>query len=302
MRVLLGSPGPRATAFLTALAMLAFAANSLLARLALGEGDIDPLSYTALRLATGAAMLWLVASAVRAGRADGGGRADRTPGDGAAALFLAFYAIAFSYAFVTLPAGTGALLLFGTVQATMIARGLAEGERPHVRECLGLILALGGLMWLVSPGLASPDPVGAACMVIAGVGWGGYSLRGRGDEDPVDRTAGNFLRTLGISAVLLPPLGFALVTGGVLQIRLTPAGALWATLSGAITSGLGYVIWYAALAGLTATRAAIVQLCVPVLAALAGVLVLGESLTPRLVLSGAIIMGGVALAVTTPRE
>lgn len=200
------------------------------------------------------------------------------------------YAVPFAFAYRTLPAGTGALILFATVQVTMIAAGLRSGERPPAVVWTGLLLALGGLAWLVRPGLAAPSPVGAALMAAAGAAWGLYSLRGRRSASPVRDTAGNFVRSV------LPALVVSAAAAGT--AHATPRGALLAFLSGAVTSGAGYAIWYAALPGLTAVRAGIVQLGVPVLAAGGGALFLGERVTLRLLLASIVILGGVAMAIT----
>jgi drug/metabolite transporter (DMT)-like permease len=266
------------TAILTLAALVAFAANSVLCRLALGSGAIDAGSFTGLRLGAGAIALYLVSRT----------RHESPAGDWPSALALAAYAAPFAFAYNTLTAGTGALLLFGAVQVTMIATGLTAGERPHWLEWSGLVVALVGLVSLVSPGLHAPSPVGSLSMVGAGVAWGIYSLRGRSARHAVAATTGNFLRAVPFAVVLgLASLRF---------VHVSPRGALLAVLSGAITSGLGYVIWYAALGGLTATRAATAQLAVPLLAAVAGVLFLGEPVTMRLVAAAALILGGVTLA------
>lgn len=201
-------------------------------------------------------------------------------------LFL--YAIAFSFAYLELSAGTGALLLFGAVQLTMLGVGIALGERPPVLEWMGLALAAGGLVYLVFPGLHAPSPLGSVLMGAAGVAWGVYSLRGRGATNPVGETARNFL-------LAVPP---ALVASLIARhaAHITPSGAALATCSGVVTSGIGYVIWYAALPGLTAARAALVQLAVPLIAAVAGVLFLGEFISTRLLFAAVLILGGIALA------
>ncbi len=266
---------------LTALAMLDFAANSLLCRLALTGSAIDPASFTSIRLVSGALTLWLIVCLRERRLRPGGSWAS------AAALFA--YAAAFSFAYIGLPAGIGALLLFGSVQSSMIAVGLARGEQLDQRQTAGFLLALGGLVLLVRPGLAAPPPMGSLLMIAAGVAWGIYSLRGRGAGDPTVATAGNFLRAV--------PMTLALSLVFVSRARLDRTGAAYALASGALTSGLGYVIWYTALKGLSVTRAAVVQLSVPVLAALGGILLLGESLSFRLVLASAAILGGIALVV-----
>ncbi len=266
------------TAVLTCLALIAFAANSVLCRLALGDASIDAASFSTIRLAAGAAALALVLA----------GRGDRPAGSWPSALALFLYAVPFSFAYLSLDVGTGALILFGAVQATMIATGLREGERPHRLEWLGLVIAVGGLVYLTSPGLTAPSPGASLLMGAAGIAWGVYSLRGRSADRPIAVTAGNFL--LAVPPALAVSLAFA---GGT---HLSGRGALLAVVSGAATSGLGYVVWYAALGGLSATRAATAQLAVPVLTALGGVAVLGEPVTLRLVLAAALILGGVALA------
>ncbi|MBD3223064.1 EamA family transporter, partial [bacterium] len=239
---------------LTVLAMLAFAANSLLCRQALREGAIGPVAFTALRLGAGAVALLVIESARR--------RRWHVPGGGSwtSAAMLAIYAGGFSLAYLGLTAGTGALILFGCVQVTMIVWGIVRGERPDRWQWVGLALAVAGLVYLVSPGLTAPPPTSALLMALAGVAWGVYSLRG-GRDDPIATTAGNFVRT-----VPLVVIGVVLATGEA----VSTAGVLLAVISGAITSGIGYVLWYGALRDLTATRAAVVQLSVPVIAALGG--------------------------------
>jgi drug/metabolite transporter (DMT)-like permease len=286
----LAAPAPRAldraalrTAGLTAGVMVAFAANSLLCRAALDGGHADAAGFTALRLAGGALVLGLVA------RGRGGTAPARDPGS-AIALFV--YATSFSLAYLRLPAGTGALLLFAAVQVTMIGAGLRGGERPAPREWAGLALALGGLFLLARPGPERPDATGAALMLGAGVAWGVYSLRGRGAVDPVAANAASFAGALPLA---LLAVALARVAD---HVRLTPEGVALALLSGGVASGVSYAAWYAALRGLTATRAALVQLAVPPLAAAGGVVLLGESLGPRLVVSSALVLGGIALAVS----
>jgi drug/metabolite transporter (DMT)-like permease len=277
------------TAVLTAAAMLAFAANSLLCRAALADGHADAASFTTLRLASGALALWLVARSRGAASP-----APRVAWGSAIALFA--YALLFSLAYLRIPAGTGALLLFAAVQLTMIGVGLRSGERPRALEWLGLAVSLAGLVLLTRPGASRPDPTGAALMLGAGAAWGVYSLRGRGARDAVVANAASFARAVPLA--LATSALFALWFGA----ELTPAGALLALASGGVTSGLGYAVWYAALRGLSATRAAIVQLSVPPLAAVAGVLVLGEMLSLRLVLASALILGGIALAILGHRR
>lgn len=278
-------------AWLAPPALVAFAANSLLCRAALGGGQLDPASFATLRVAAGAVTL-VALTRLRRRTAGAPGAAGGSPGaiggDWRAAFFLFAYMMAFAFAYVTLRTGTGALLLFGTVQATMIVKAHRSGERPRPAEWLGLLLALGGLVYLVLPGLAAPPLMGAFEMVAAGLAWGFYSLHGRGSRDPLADTAGNFARAL--------PLVAAVSLAGLAPARVTPQGALLAVTSGALASGLGYVIWYAALPALKATQAAVLQLAVPILAALGGVLLLGERVTPRLLVAMALILGGVSLA------
>ena len=272
---------------LTLAALVAFAANSLLCRAALGHGLIDAASFTTVRVVSGAVVLALVARV---------GAGERAKGSWASAAALYLYAIAFSFAYRRIPAGAGALLLFGSVQATMIGADLSRGGRPCRAEWIGLCVSVCGLSWLAWPGSASLDPGGSALIAMAGVAWGVYSLRGRGTLRPLDVTADNFLR-----AVPLALLGSALSSGGRAIPAATTTGLLLATISGALTSGLGYVVWYAALQHLTATRAAIVQLAVPVLAAAGGVVALGESVSARLLGAALLILGGIAIAVSRRR-
>ncbi len=268
---------------LTLLAMLAFAGNSLLCRQALRGTEIDAASFTTVRILSGALALLVIV------RWRGGGLG----GSWASAAALFGYAAAFSFAYLSLPAGTGALLLFGAVQATMIGVGLWSGERLRPVQTGGLVIALAGLVGLLLPGLAAPPWLGAVLMLGAGVAWGIYSLRGRGAGDPTAVTAGNFLRAV--------PFALALSLATFSRASLDPAGVGYAAVSGALTSGVGYAIWYLALRGLTATRAATVQLSVPVLAALGGVMLLGESLTARLAVASVAILGGVAMVILDRR-
>jgi drug/metabolite transporter (DMT)-like permease len=193
-----------------------------------------------------------------------------------------------------LPVATGALLLFGAVQATMIGYGIWSGERLVRPQLVGLLLALGGLVGLFLPGLSAPPLSGSLLMLVAGASWGVYSLRGKGVDEPTRVTAGNFLRAVPITVVL------SLLT--LKDTSLDTAGILYAVASGALASGLGYVIWYTALPMLRATHAATVQLGVPVIAALGGVLFLGEPVTWRLVWASAAILGGIALVVLERHE
>jgi drug/metabolite transporter (DMT)-like permease len=265
--------------------MTFFAANSLLARLALREGEIDAGSFTAVRISAGAAILTLIVTARQ-----GGISAIRDNGSLRAALALYGYAITFSFAYLSLDAGTGALILFGAVQITMLAAGIVRGERPQLLEWIGLCLAFGGLVYLVSPSLTKPSPIGVASMAASGTAWGCYSLAAKRVRAPTAATAGNFARATPMAAVTL-----------VVIWATRPPHASWiglglAAISGALTSGVGYVIWYVVLRRLRTSRAAIVQLTVPVIAAGAGVLLLGEQMTWRLVHASVSVLGGVALA------
>ena len=283
------APAPWSTAGLTGAAMIAFAANSLLCRAALGGAHVDPATFTTLRLLSGAVVLGLLVR-IRETSAP----PSRSIWGSAAALFA--YATGFSFAYTRIPAGVGALLLFAAVQLTMNGAGLVSGERPRPFEWLGLAFSLAGLFVLTRRGLARPDPLGAGLMLLAGVAWGLYSLRGRRQGDAVGANAASFARALPLSLAA----SVAAVLLGATHLSLT--GVWLALASGAIASGLGYAIWYAALRGLTATRAAIVQLSVPPLAAAGAVVFLDESLSPRLFVASALILGGIALAVAAHRR
>ena len=274
------------TTALTAVAMLAFAANSLLCRLALQRAEIDPVSFAGIRLVSGAIMLAVIVRFRSKPHAP-------SHADWLAAAMLFAYVAFFSFAYLTLSAGTGALILFGAVQLTMFGVGLRSGEKFGSVAWLGLGLAVAGLVYLVSPGIAAPPLVGAALMAIAGVAWGVYSLRGRGVADPLAATAGNFARAA--------PLALLMSAFFIINARayVNEAGVALAIASGALTSGIGYVIWYAALSKLTAMRAATVQLSVPLIAAFGGVAFLSEAITPRLAAASATILGGIAMVLTS---
>jgi len=271
---------------LTSLAMLAFAGNSLLCRLALAHTAIDPAGFTAIRLLSGAVMLSLAV------RLRGGPWAGH--GNWISALALFAYAIAFSFAYVGLSAATGALLLFGAVQATMIGVGIRRGERLHAAQLAGLALAVAGLVTLLLPGLTAPPAGRAALMLGAGVAWGVYSLRGQGAGEATAVNAGNFLRAVPVALLLCLLLPQPASTD--------LAGVGYAVASGALASGVGYAIWYAALPSLRSTTAAVVQLSVPALAALGGALLLGEPITARVVLASVTILGGIAIVVLGRRR
>ena len=271
---------------LTSLAMIAFAGNSLLCRVALKHTRIDPASFTTIRLISGAVMLWLV---VRTSH-----RAHSGSGNWMSAFALFVYAAGFSFAYVSLPAASGALLLFGAVQATMIGHGIWTGERFQRLQLAGLLLALGGLVGLLLPGLSAPPLFGSLLMLGAGVAWGIYSLRGKGAGDPTNVTAGNFLRAVPISAALSITM--------FNNISLDSAGVWYAISSGALASGIGYAIWYTAVPALKATNAATVQLSVPVIAAVGGIVFLAEPITLRLTVTSAAILGGIALVILEKRH
>lgn len=277
-------------ATLTALAMLAFAGNSLLCRAALAGGTIDAASFTTVRLISGALALWLI---VRLRTGAGAAAGDRM-GHWGSALALFVYAAAFSFAYVDLSAATGALLLFGAVQATMIGRGLMRGERLRPRQWVGLCVAIAGLVTLLLPGLSAPSPHAAVLMLSAGVAWGVYSLRGARGGDPLRETAGNFLRAA--------PFAVALSVATLGHWHGSATGLGLAIASGALTSGIGYAIWYTALPALKAAQAATVQLSVPLIAALGAVVLLDEPMSLRLFAAAVAIVGGVALVILQGRR
>jgi drug/metabolite transporter (DMT)-like permease len=266
---------------LTSLAMIAFAGNSLLCRAALKHAGIDAASFTTIRLISGAMMLWLI---VRMGRGTQTGR-----GNWLSAIALFVYAAFLSYAYAGLTTAMGALLLFGAVQATMIGHGIWAGERLLKLQLVGLVIALAGLVGLLLPGLSAPPLFSSILMLASGVAWGVYSLRGKGAGDALRVTAGNFLRAAPIAAALSILM--------VNRTSLDSAGFWCAVASGALTSGIGYSIWYTVLPALKATKAATVQLSVPVIAALGGVVFLGEPITLRLLLASVAILGGIALVI-----
>ncbi len=285
---------PRRVALLTLVALVAFAGNSLLCRAALRDTGIDAASFTAIRIVCGALALWLIVR-VREGRG-----ASRGAGSWRSALALFAYAAAFSFAYLSLTAATGALLLFGAVQVTMIGSGRAHGERLHGVQGPGLLLAVTGLVVLLLPGLSAPPLGGALLMIAAGASWGVYSLRGRRSaalgHDPTVETGGNFARATPMALALLAVAWF-LPAG----LHVDAAGAALAATSGAVTSGMGYAVWYAALRGLASATAASVQLSVPVLTALAGATLLSEPLTLRIVLASAAVLGGIAMVILAKR-
>jgi len=268
----------------TAFTLVAFAANSLLCRTALGGHLIDPVSFTTIRLVSGAlALILIIRLSVDSNQPQ------QAKGSWGSGLALFAYAAAFSLAYVSLSTGMGALILFGSVQVTMISVALKSGEKLGPVQWMGLAAAIGGFIYLVMPGISAPDPLGALLMCISGIAWGVYSIRGKGVSTPVVMTAGNFTRSTPM-AIIAAAIAFS-------SLHLEPFGVLLALVSGIITSGLGYVLWYKALRSLTTTQASAVQLMVPVIAAFGGVAFLSEQVSFRLILGSALILGGVALVV-----
>jgi drug/metabolite transporter (DMT)-like permease len=270
------------TIVLTGFTLVAFASNSILCRLALGNGAIDAASFTIIRLVAGAAALVVLTASQGGSVVSGGSR-------WVSAVMLFLYAIAFSFAYVTLQTGTGALILFGAVQITMILMALASGATLLVVEWIGMVVAFAGLVYLVLPGVTAPSFGGFCLMAIAGSAWGVYTLKGKGSANPLADTARNFVRTLPFTAVVAL---FAVKT-----VHLSPSGVMLAAASGAIASGVGYTVWYMALRGLSATQAAVVQLFVPVIAALGGVVFMSEQISLRLVVAGVMTLGGILMVV-----
>jgi drug/metabolite transporter (DMT)-like permease len=279
---------------LTLMAMIAFAGNSILCRLALKQTNIDPLTFTSVRLITGAFVLGILVRLPRSAPS----LAQTGTGNWGSSAALFIYAVCFSLAYVGLPTASGALILFGAVQASMILFGIWRGERLHGWQMLGLLLACAGLVVLLLPGLAAPAPVDAALMLAAGCAWGVYSLRGKAGGNPLHVTAGNFLRCVPL-CLLMSFLAALLMMD---QIHIDQAGVVYAMVSGALASGIGYAIWYSALPGLPASTAASVQLSVPVIAALGGIIFLHETLSARLLLTSVAILGGIALVILGHRK
>lgn len=280
-------------AILAALAMIAFAANSVIARLALGDRGIDPGSFTLLRLVSGATALVLVALYSPSREK----RSFKAAGSWSSATLLLIYAAAFSYAYLELGAATGALVLFAVVQTVMFLVAIRSGERPGIAGVSGLILALAGLVALVGPGASRPDPLGATLMSVAGISWAGYTLRGRGSDRPVLVSAGNFLRSVPLA--LVPWLLVILIHRHWILVGVKGIGL--AILSGAVTSGLGYAIWYAVLPSLTRAQSGIIQMLPAPLATLGGLALLGEPITTKILLASALILSGVLLGAAKPR-
>ena len=291
---------------LTFLTMIAFAANSVFARLAVADGAADAATYSLVRLVSGALVLGILATNVlrqtdkSIPKQVSGRRIMNNGGNWVSSFALLVYITGFSFAYLALETGMGALILFACVQATMIGWGIAHGSRPSPLEWLGLVIAFGAFIYLVSPGLTAPDPAGSVLMIAAGIGWGAYSLRAKSAAPPLLETAGNFVRaSIMIGAgFLVFYIVMAFAAPNQWLPKMTGFGLAMALLSGGLTSGLGYALWYRCLIDLTSTKAAIVQLSVPALATLGGVWFAGEILTPRLLFSSIAILGGVALAIS----
>ena len=276
------------TLLLTITAMIAFAANSILCRAALGHGLIDAVGFTSIRLASGAAILVLILWLKNS-------KSFKPKFDLVASVMLATYAFGFSYAYLKLSTGTGALILFGVVQLTLILMGLARGERPRPLAWLGMMVAIIGLVYLLLPGVSAPPIVAALLMAMAGVAWGFYTLRGSRSANATANTTWNFVGTLPLVILAI------LLTGSHMQWN-NPEGVLLAVMSGTLASGLGYVLWYAALPGLTLTQAANVQIPVPVVAAFGGILFMGEHMTLRLVIASLLTLGGIAMVISARQK
>lgn len=280
------------TALLTALALTAFAANSVFCRLALSEHALGAGHFTWIRLLTGVIVLQLLTKISAAAPAE------QSKGSLFSALALFIYALTFSLAYISLDTGSGALILFGAVQITMIVASFLSGTRLKLREWLGLCLAFTGFVYLVLPGVSAPPLVGFVLMSVSGIAWGVYTLRGRSSQSPLADTAANFKRTVPLLLVLMGFLFFYAAPLNIvapLNIRTQYAGIFWAMLSGGLASGVGYTLWYKALRKLSALQAGVLQLLVPVIAAAGGSLLLQEAVTARLTLSAAGILGGVLL-------
>lgn len=273
---------------LTLFAMLAFAANSILCRMALGDQLIDAASFTTIRLLSGAVMLTLILvlqnSSLKYSLLF----------DVKASVALFLYAICFSFAYIDLSTGTGALILFGTVQLTMIVIGVLQGDRPKLMAWSGIVVACSGLVYLVSPGVSAPSLPGTVLMATAGLAWGIYSWRGKGVTNPIAATTRNFIGTVPLTVVA------SLIFFSSVDMQLS--GVILAILSGSLASGVGYVIWYAALPYLKPTSAAAVQLSVPMIAALGGVIFMSEPMTMRLNIASITILGGIALVIYANRN
>lgn len=271
---------------LTSLAMLAFAANSIIGRMALIENadsaSIDAASYTSIRLLSGAFVLLLILI-VRKSEL-------KIKNINTISAFMLFtYAICFSFSYINIATGTGALILFGSVQLTMILAGVIKGDYPGIRATGGTVIAFSGLIYLLLPGVSAPPFNSAVLMAIAGIAWGIYSIRGRSIKNPLVATSWNFIGTLPL--VLLTTVLFHN------ESHITNKGIFLAILSGALASGIGYAIWYSALPYLSAMRAATVQLTVPLIAAIGGLILLSETVTLRLIIASTAVLGGIYLTI-----
>ena len=279
---------------MTLAALVAFAANSILCRLALGAELIDAASFTAVRIVSGAVMLAvLVLLKTWLGADKETNVMDRGKGSWSGAVALFVYALGFSYAYVSLETGTGALILFGVVQFTIIAIELSRGKRFSAIESLGAVIAFSGFVYLVLPTLSTPSFVGAIQMAAAGMAWGVYTLIGKGSTRPLKDTTYNFVRAVPMALVWF---AFALP-----EWRLSLSGVGFAVLSGALASGVGYALWYAALRFIVPFQASVLQLSVPIIAAIGGIVWAGELLDRRLVISALMILGGVLVVLCSKK-
>ena len=276
------------TLIYTVMALTAFAANSVLCRLALSQKVIDPASFTGIRLISGALVLLLLVFMFK--------RKNNpvVKGSWMSGAILFMYAVTFSFAYISLDTGTGALILFASVQITMITYALITGKKMTTIEWMGVLLAFVGFVYLILPGVTAPSMSGFLLMTLSGVGWGLYTIRGKGSLNPLEATAYNFLRTLPMVAILL--------VFSFKNLQATHEGIGLAILSGAITSGIGYTIWYLALRGLSAIQASVVQLLVPVIAAMGGVIFLSEMIPLRLIISALLILGGIGLVILVKKH
>lgn len=275
------------TIILTGLALIAFAANSVLCRLALGNEAIDASSFTVIRLLSGSIVLLIIISSTR--RNSRSTAITSTKGSWTASFMLFIYATTFSYAYISLDTATGALIIFGSVQITMILLSLISGTRLHITEWAGVVVAFTGFIYLILPGVTTPSVIGFTLMTVAGVAWGIYTLKGRGSKSPLMDTAYNFFRTT--------PLVVLLAISTIDNINYSSEGIVLALLPGGITSGIGYTLWYIALGGLSSTQAAVLQLSVPVIAALGGIIFVSETITFRLTISATMVLGGILIVV-----
>lgn len=275
------------------LALIAFAANSVLCRMALGSDSIDPVSFTSIRLIGGAIALTVIYLFTKEPKQKKEASCNCYI-DWYTGIALYIYAFAFSLAYISLSSGTGALILFGSVQITMLIAATKRGEKMRFYQWIGFLIAVAGIVYLVSPGISAPDIYGASLMIVSGIAWGVYSIAGKSVTNPISATKGNFIKA---SIIAIPVSMIALKS-----YQATPLGLSLALISGVITSGLGYVIWYKVVPLITTTQAAVLQLLVPLLAAIGGVLFIAEDFTLRLAISSLLILGGVILSVLTKKK